>query len=111
MLQSYRDVLTKYGALHRVYRAKETVLVEEAVDVQGELTGGIKALLDDSAPSGGGGGGGPPGLGGGPGGYPGRHPGARGPGGRGGGASAGGGIRRPPRRGGRCPRGWAVPPS
>jgi len=82
VLQNYREVLLRYGAPNRVFRATETVRYQEASNLNGSPTGGIVAILDSS--SSGGGGGGPmmgggmtsPGMGG--------YPGARGMGGGGG---------------------------
>jgi hypothetical protein len=113
ILQSYKDVLAKYGAPHRIYRAGEVVHPDEAFNLQGELTGGVKGLADDVST--GGSGGGPGGYPGGSGGYPGGpggYPGLPGGGNKGGGPSSGGGTLPPPGGGGGGPAsgGGTLPP-
>src|SRR5579862_6377805 len=73
MLQSYKDVLRKFGPPTRVYRNDETVGLVEAYDSKGNPTGGILGFSDSLAALGGGQTGGAPGgmLGGGPPGMPG----------------------------------------
>ena len=63
ILQTYREVLKLYGAPTRVYRMTEKVLVVESVNAEGDLSGGIRSLVDSTS-GGMPGGGGPPGSGG-----------------------------------------------
>jgi len=63
VLQNYREVLLRYGAPTRIFRATETVSYREAVSLSGTSTGGILGIADGSG--GGGGGGGMSGPGGG----------------------------------------------
>ncbi len=49
VLQTYKDVMRKYGAPHGIYRNGDIVNMVEAVDAEGSPTGGILAL-GDSAP-------------------------------------------------------------
>lgn len=94
ILQNYRQVLARYGAPTRIFRATETVHYLEATNLQGDATGGILGIQDTSSAGGGGGGGNYPGAGGG---YPGSGGGLPGSSGGGGGypggpgASGGGG--------------------
>jgi hypothetical protein len=57
VLQSYREVLLRYGAPTRVFRATETVNYQEATSLGGAPTGGVMGILDSSSGSGGPGGG------------------------------------------------------
>lgn len=69
VLQSYKDVLLRYGAPARIFKANETVSYREAVSLTGEPTGGILgieegrsgggALRGPGGPGGPGGSGGP----------------------------------------------------
>jgi hypothetical protein len=62
VLQNYHEVLMRYGAPTRIFRATETVNYREAVSLAGTSTGGILDVLDSS--SGGAGGSGGPMMGG-----------------------------------------------
>ena len=90
VLQNYRQVLARYGAPTRIFRATETVNYIEATSLTGESTGGILGIQDSTSGGGGGGGapGGMPGSSGGGGAYP-SSAGAAGGGGGGGGSSSG----------------------
>ncbi|HLV79195.1 MAG TPA: hypothetical protein VKT32_02905 [Chthonomonadaceae bacterium] len=118
MLQSYRDVLRKFGPPTRVYRNDETVGLIEAYDKKGNPTGGILGFSDSLAALGGGQTGAPPtmrgmagfpgGMGsfpGGMGGYPGGKP-SVGPMGVGGSGGAMGGRRGMMMGGGGPPGGF-----
>lgn len=57
VLQNYRDVLVRYGAPTRVFRATETVNYTEATNLAGESTGGILGIAGSTSGGGGGAGG------------------------------------------------------
>jgi hypothetical protein len=106
VLQSYREVLLRYGAPTRIFRATETVNYLGAVNLAGQPTGGIIGLLDSSSSGGAGGPGGP--MMGGPGGpMMGGPPGMRGAGkGMGGGLQGLPGGGSSPAFGGGSPSGY-----
>lgn len=55
VLQTYREVLQRYGAPTRIFRGTETVSFTEATNVSGAITGGILGIGDGSSSGGGGG--------------------------------------------------------
>ncbi len=55
VLQNYRQVLQRYGAPTRIFKATETVSYQEAVSLAGAGTGGIMGLADSASGGGGGG--------------------------------------------------------
>ena len=62
VLQNYREVLLRYGAPSRIFRATETVNYEEALSLAGGGTGGIVGIADSSSGGGGMGGSGGGGM-------------------------------------------------
>ena len=64
VLQNYREVLARYGAPTRIFRATETIKYHEAVSLAGAATGGILGVEDASSSGGPGGGSGGPMMGG-----------------------------------------------
>jgi hypothetical protein len=47
ILQSYRDVLRKYGQPDRVYPSNQLIQVDEVTNQFGEFTGGVRGFLDE----------------------------------------------------------------
>ena len=88
VLQNYREVLRRYGAPTRVFRATESVTYQEVVTLNGVGTGGIAGIADGASTGGSGGGAMGAMAMGGPGGQMGA---AMMPGGRGGAGQSGGG--------------------
>ena len=56
VLQNYREVLRRYGAPTRVFRATESVTYQEVVTLNGVGTGGIVGIADGASTGGSGGG-------------------------------------------------------